>query len=80
MTSTETTCLSCGTSIRVDDRKAKTGRILSRVMLVLFWLAAASGVAGLFMTNGPPAKPSFLVAGLLLLLKSSAREMVRSDS
>jgi len=80
MTPTETACLACGTEIKTDDRKAKTGRIINSVSLILFWAAAASGVAGLFMTDGPPVKASFLVAVLLLLLKSSAAEMVKSDS
>lgn len=80
MTPTETSCLSCGTPLKVDDRKSKAGRIINRVILGLFWASAASGVVGMFMTDGPPAKASFLVAALMLLLKSSAAEMVKSDS
>ena len=80
MTPTETTCVVCGTPIKVDNRQQKMGRAIKNISLGLFWAAAASGVVGLFMENGPPVKGSFLLALLLLLLRSSATEMVKSDS
>lgn len=79
MTPTETTCVVCGTPIKVDDRQKKIGRWICNISLGLFWASAASGVVGLFMEDGPPVKGSFLVAVLLLLLKSSATEMVKSE-
>ena len=56
------------------------GRLINQITLALFWISAGMGVVGLFMTDGPPVKGSFLVAILLLLLKSSAAEMVKSDT
>jgi len=79
MTPTETACLSCGTELNPVAKHATLAKFLNNVINVLFWTSAGCGVLGLFWADGPPWKPSFLVALLLRLLKSSAGEMMKSQ-
>jgi len=80
MTPKETTCLACGTAIKVEDKKAKTARALKLITNIIFWTSVATGLAALFFGIGPPWKGSAMVAVLVRILRSSACQMVEKTN
>jgi len=76
MKSDETACWACGAERRQKDLPTGMGQRFASVIGILFIISALMTVASLFLPATPPFSRCITVTLILLLVKSSAGQML----
>ena len=76
MTPEEMTCLNCGASKKPKSEKTGGRYRFRQAVTIIFFASALLSLVALFTDYGPPFLTCMAVTLVLLLVKSSADEMV----
>jgi hypothetical protein len=76
MTPQETECLACGASIKPKENKSDLKHRFRTAVKVFLFISAGITAVSLFTPWGPPFMTCIAVTLVLLLVKSSADEML----
>ena len=78
MTKTETVCLGCGSQLEVSTGKDQLTGGFRTVINILFIVSAVLTVLSLFLDATPPFSKCLISTLVLLVVKSSAGQMIES--
>jgi hypothetical protein len=76
MTAEEMNCINCGASKKPKSEKTGGRYRFRQAVTIMFFASALLSLVALFTDYGPPFMTSIAVTLVLLLVKSSADEMV----